>query len=125
MKYLTILSFVLFIACSQKNIPIATDNDETITVQKGDNFGVLLSSMPGTGYTWELRDAPDTRLIKFLKKEHRSAQNGEIAPGNDYFSFETLEKGSTTLIFWYIRKWEKNDPTDANIQTKKYRVEIK
>jgi predicted secreted protein len=126
MKNIIFLCLVLpMLSCAQKTIQIATEKDSNLEAQLGESFGILLPSMPGTGYAWALRDPLDAAYLDLVKNEHRPAKEGDIVQGNDYFLFKTLQKGKTEIVLWYVRSWEKNDKADTDLKVQKYTVTIR
>jgi predicted secreted protein len=109
--------YLLFISplwgCSQNTLPVYSDKDSDIVVQVGDTFAIELPSNIGTGYRWELEQIPDSSLLSLAKQEHHPGPNpDDNAGGHDYFMFETHNKGTLQLGFWYVRPWKKEEAPD-------------
>lgn len=94
-----------------------TNPDKVIEVQKGQEFQIALGSNPTTGYTWRVDFA--TNLISLIDKKFRPTSKLFGAPGTETFTFSTLNKGETEIVFSYLRPWEKE-----MIEKKVFQVKI-
>ncbi len=96
-----------------KIIPLTiADSSRTIEAIVGDTLDLVLESIPGTGYQWQI-DLLDstmlmpTRLPRPLAPE-RPYRVGEPAPF--YLALIAVAPGQTILRLVYKRSWEKDVP---------------
>lgn len=90
-----------------------SDPGTPIDAKKGDDFMIVLESNPSTGYCWELAEELDTTILRLETKRFGNpspdTREGMVgAPVNEYWRFDTLEAGSTTISFKYVRPWEED-----------------
>ena len=93
-------------------LPVFTEDKQTIVVSGNAQFVVKLKSNPTTGYSWFLREY-NAGLIEPVKHEVRAAADKRLAgaPGYELWTFRVRPAGSvvpqqTMLRFVYIRPWE-------------------
>jgi predicted secreted protein len=92
-----------------KEDAIYTNPEKTIRCKAGSTFSIVLDSNPTTGYQWQLADSRDGRLLKFINSRYRASKTDLAgAGGKETWSFKALSAGQTTIIFEYLRPWEKN-----------------
>jgi inhibitor of cysteine peptidase len=96
-----------------KLIPLTiADSSRTINAVVGDTLDLVLESIPGTGYQWQI-DSIDstmlmpTRLPRPLAPE-RPYRVGEPVPF--YLALIAVAPGHTILRLVYKRSWEKDVP---------------
>ena len=115
-----ILAAGLF-AFSVFNKPLLKPNDNGSTVNQvkiGQEFTIVLSSNPTTGYEWN--SGYDSQYIKLVNKEYqhdypiRTGSGGE-----DIFTFKAIKSGDTIITLNYQRPWESKP-----IQTEQYEIKI-
>lgn len=98
-----------------------------ITVNSGSTFTISMVSNPTTGYSWDLAEKLDSKVLaesepgKFLAPP----QSGEPmagAPGRQVWSYKAVGPGKAILTYNYFRPWEKGV---APIRTQKFEVTAK
>ena len=92
--------------------------EEIINTKKGENFFIVLSSNPSTGYQWELEFY--SNYIQFIDKEHAPSASG--LGGEDTFEFLTLKTGKTKITFSYLRPWLKDK--EPPLEKKVFKIKI-
>lgn len=104
------------------------DPAETIEVEEGYRFSVVLESDPTAGYQWELAEPPDRNTLS-LASVTFEAKGGSAegkgtggAPGEEVWTFEALHPGEAELIFAYRRPWEREAAPE---ESKTFKVEVK
>lgn len=82
---------------------------EEISAQTGQNFSMLLSSNPTTGFRWSLAVVPEAAIATLITNEYIPPAKAMIgAGGNEKWSFRAVGKGRTSISFIYTRPWEKD-----------------
>lgn len=98
--------------CEAGTSVVKADRDQTAGVRMGGILAVQLESNPTTGYSWEISDVKDKRIVEEYGKERYVLANPGMtgAGGYQLFRFKPLRKGQTVLDFEYRRPWEKDVP---------------
>jgi len=91
-----------------KEDTIPTDSGKTIQCNVNSTFSIVLDSNPTTGYRWQLASSQNGALLKLIGSQYRAPET-ELAGagGEEIWSFKALSVGQTTIIFEYMRPWEK------------------
>lgn len=97
-------------------IKLSAENDgQTITLEPGAEFTVILESNPTTGYMWAVT-AIDEAIITSTSNKYV----GDPAPeditgmgGREIWKFQAVGSGATTLQMEYRRHWEPDQPDDT------------
>ena len=96
---------------------------ESATVQAGSRFSLLLSSNPTTGYKWRMLAAPDPAVAALVTNMYCPPETQRIgAGGNEKWTFQAVNEGTTNITMVYIRPWEK-DTEPARHET--FTIEVK
>lgn len=92
-----------------KKNAIYTNPGKTIQCKINGGFSILLDSNPSTGYQWQLAHSADGKLLKFINSKYIPPKI-ELAGagGKEIWSFKALSIGQTTIVFEYMRPWEKD-----------------
>lgn len=86
-----------------------TDSGQTIDIGVGQQFVIALGSNPTTGYGWQ--ESYDETMLELVGGEptYEAEETDEDivgAGGVEYFRFQALEKGETTITLVYRQPWE-------------------
>ena len=86
-----------------------TDPSRVIRVKPGERFAVVLDSNATTGYSWQ---APErTSHVSLNSHRYEAPQSPMIgAGGREHFEFTARSQGKETLVFHYMRPWERGVP---------------
>ena len=85
----------------------AADSGKQITANAGDSFTVTLDSNPSTGFSWSISSITDEDVIDDVNNEFNGADTGMVgAGGQEVWTFEAVDKGSSTIEMKYRRSWE-------------------
>ena len=113
-KLLALISLSCIVAgCAEQKTEnqILSDTPE-VKAAVGQDIVILLPSNPTTGYSWRLAESrPD--MLKLTGREYRTRRKSEGlvgAGGVEEWRFTPLDRGKTTLVFEYVRLWEKETP---------------
>ena len=116
-----VILILLFAGCAPSAPKEFTSPEQTIGMQVGEQFAIILDSNPTTGYGWEADF--DQALLKLVKSEYNPKDKPEAmvgVGGRQQFIFEALEKGETQVKLTYKRPWEQQAA-----DTKTFSVSIK
>ncbi len=102
-------------------ISLKTPETPSITLSENDSYAVddgtvtfAFASNPSTGYTWEVRQ--EGKSVKQSRAWYESGtdERGDIAiagrSGTQFYTYQAVAAGKTTLTFDYARPWEKEPP---------------
>jgi len=105
------------------------DTEETIEVEEGLRFSLVLESNPTTGYQWQLAEPLDEEILSLVSATFESKGGGEAegeeklgAPGEEVWTFEAVGPGEAEITLAYVRPWEKEKAPE---ETKTFKVEVK
>jgi inhibitor of cysteine peptidase len=85
----------------------AADSGKQIPVKDGTLFTVTLDSNPSTGFAWSISGITNEAVIDDAGNEFQGADIGMMgAGGQEVWTFETLDKGTSTIEMQYSRSWE-------------------
>jgi predicted secreted protein len=102
--------------------PSVDKRPNEIESKVGDTFTIPLLANHTTGYSWRLAQPADPGILKQLSAKYEDYNPGTIgASGEEIWTFQALAKGTTTLVFEYLRPFEKNVPP---ARTSKFRITI-
>jgi inhibitor of cysteine peptidase len=79
-------------------------------------FPITLDANPTTGYQWELSNPVDSRFIVLLSNQYIAPSlTGRLGQGgHQVLTFQSLQKGVTSISLKYCRPWDTSDcPTFA------------
>ena len=82
------------------------DAGQVIDIGVGRQFVIALGSNPTTGYSWQ--ESYDETMLELVEKTYEEeAEEGLVGAGGiEYFRFEALKAGGTTITLVYKRAWE-------------------
>ena len=120
--FILLLAVILIFACN--NSIFKKNNANKIIIENGEEFEIKLKSNPSTGYRWKIGEDSDTSNIRLLDIEEIREKTEFVkigAPINEIWKFKAINKGNSTIVFYYLRDWENKPPVDSAI----YRLKIK
>ena len=84
-----------------------TESGQQITLSPGDSLVVTLDSNATTGFSWSIAGISDEDVIDDVSNEYQASDSGLMgAGGQEIWTFEAAEKGTSTIEMQYIRPWE-------------------
>ncbi len=92
-----------------------TEAPQDIEVKRGSQLKINIASNPTTGYSWEIEDFKPS-LLEFTERAFASESAGageKKRPGSggtEIFTFRAKKAGDCSVVFWYKRPWENNEP---------------
>jgi len=98
---------VVTVTCEQFSKTPNIVQDVTATV--GSTITVTLCSNPTTGFQWgEKAEISNAQVLKQTSQKMVGPSNTGMAgaPGNQVWTFEALQAGTSTASFSYSRPWE-------------------
>ena len=109
--YAILLTVVLCLACSGEDTePIEyTDAADTVRVDIGKQFKIVLETNPSTGYEWQFTSPVDSSLLKLVEYKYQPKPNPEKLVGRGghaHWTFKALREGATTVALQYLRPWD-------------------
>ena len=82
-----------------------------IKVKLGQQFSLKLESNATTGYQWQLAQSLASGKVRQVEQKYITPKNGQIGTGGtEVWTFKAVGKGSTEIMFKYVRPWEKAVP---------------
>ncbi len=79
-----------------------------IAARAGDQFALTLPSTPGTGYSWQMINQPNAKVIKKTDSKYNEPEKPMPGrPGTETWSFRAVGKGGQRIEMVYLRPWEK------------------
>jgi inhibitor of cysteine peptidase len=83
------------------------ESGKQITLSPGDSLIVTLDSNPSTGFAWSISGITDEAVIDDVSNEFNGADTGMMgAGGQEVWTFEAGDKGTSTIEMQYSRSWE-------------------
>ncbi len=88
------------------------NNGQRVAVNAGQTLGVDLESIPGTGYSWQVKSIDEKILQQVGEPEFKNdaSANRVGGPARQLMRFKIGGKGETKLELVYTRPWEKDQP---------------
>jgi inhibitor of cysteine peptidase len=81
-----------------------SNNGQTITASPNQTLNVKLDSNVTTGYKWNLVDAPNDKILKFVSSRYDAPTSAAIgAGGSETWQFLVVGTGTATLKLAYFR----------------------
>jgi predicted secreted protein len=88
-----------------------TDNQENITIKRGQEFTIVLESKPTSGFKWH--PVFNGSIINLVSHVFQSSATKRIgSSGRDIFTFHAISSGSDILKMIYKRSWEERFVTE-------------
>ena len=84
--------------------------NKQIEIASGSSFEVTLCSNPTTGFQWEEAQISNETVLKQVDRQFISPNSEPPpppgTPGQEIWTFEAIQKGSSTVSIRYSRPWE-------------------
>ena len=104
---LAIMLIVIFIAA----IYLLPRSPKPITVDKGDEFILVLDSNKTTGFGWQLAKPLNQNMLKLLQTDYIPSKTNLVgAGGKEEWTFRAVNSGKAIIPLKYVRPWEKIKP---------------
>jgi predicted secreted protein len=91
--------------------PVLQRRPGTIHATVGKTFTISLEANPTTGYSWWLAVPLNVDILKYVSNVYQPLSGKIATPGNDVWTFEAVGKGTTEIVFEYVRPFETNPPS--------------
>lgn len=83
------------------------ESGRQITLSPGDTLIVTLDSNPTTGFSWSIAGITDEAVVGEVSNEYQGSDSGLMgAGGQEVWTFEATDKGTSTIEMEYSRPWE-------------------
>ncbi len=74
----------------------------------GQTIVLTLESNATTGYSWQLTDPVDSKVVKFISDNYVAPESNLVGAGGvEEWTFKAVGKGKTKIKLEYVRPWEK------------------
>lgn len=112
---LSLLPLFCFVcSCSQPN---------ALRARAGEQFTLTLESTPTTGYSWQLAEPLNERIVQLVGSDYTPARTDRVgAGGAETWTFLAVNKGSAKIALKYARPWEKDKPP---VEEKSFLVKVR
>jgi len=123
---LIILASASLAACggNDKSALKVSDPQQTIEVDAGKEFTIVLESNPTTGYHWNVVGDLDQNVVEFVKNDYTSTSDPNLVGGGgvDVWTFKAVGAGQAQITLGYYPP--SNDPVKPQ-QTTIFTVTVK
>jgi inhibitor of cysteine peptidase len=83
------------------------ESGKQVTLSPGDSLIVTLDSNPSTGFAWSISGITDEDVADDVSNEYQGSDSGMMgAGGQEIWTFEARDEGSSTIEMQYSRSWE-------------------
>ena len=94
------------------DIPVFTDDSDTIAVTAGEEFALRLEANPSTGYSWELQKPLADSIVVSKGSDFEQGENDAPgAGGHELLTYEAVGDGSTTIELGYLQPFDDAPPS--------------
>jgi inhibitor of cysteine peptidase len=84
-----------------------TESGKQIKLYPGDSLIVTLDSNPTTGFAWSIAGIGDEDVVDEVSNEYQGSDSGLMgAGGQEVWTFEAGDKGTSIIEMQYSRSWE-------------------
>jgi inhibitor of cysteine peptidase len=84
-----------------------SESGKQIELAPGDSLIVTLDSNPTTGFAWSIAGIGDETVVDEIGNEYQGSDSGLMgAGGQEVWTFEALDEGTSTIEMQYSRSWE-------------------
>jgi inhibitor of cysteine peptidase len=100
-----------------------SENQQNVEIKNGQEFTIVLTSNPSTGYSWSLNDTYNNNVTLKISNEFIASSTEMIgAPGRELWVFKGVGIGSTKLSFSYARQ---GDDRTSQLNFKSFNIDVK
>ncbi len=99
---------------------VTEEMKQTFNVETAQHFDFSLESNATTGYTWQVTQAPDSKIVQVVSNDFVEPSGDVVgAPGEEVWQFQAVGAGTTTMVLEYSQAWD----TETN-PAKRYTLTI-
>jgi Predicted secreted protein len=95
---------------TQKVMIGENENGKTLQLLGGQSLELSLMANPSTGYTWQYVQEPDPSVLRETRHFLVPQSRNPGAPSNEYWIYNPVGSGTTSIILKYSRSWSKEPP---------------
>jgi predicted secreted protein len=120
-----LFSLLLVLTCMGSCNPFPgkdSDTGKPIVVKVGQQFTLHWGANHSTPYHWKLAHELDPAILKLVKEDYVSKGVMPGSPGVDYWTFEAVGKGKTTIAVQHVHLYDKDRQPVA---TKQFSVTVR
>ncbi len=89
----------------------------------GQTIVLTLESNATTGYSWQLADPIDTKVVELISDNYLAPQTGLVGAGGvEEWTFKAIGKGKAKIKLEYVRPWEKDQ---APVETQTFTLRVR
>jgi inhibitor of cysteine peptidase len=112
---LVVVVLLVLLSASPRELQLtAADEGRSIELQQGQQLRITLEANPTTGYTWDIVEPTDERILRQVGEIEFEPESDLIgAGGTQIIRFEAVSVGQTTLKLVYHRPWESVEPRET------------
>ncbi|WP_081981786.1 protease inhibitor I42 family protein [Alistipes sp. ZOR0009] len=93
---------------------IHVEMEDSIHVQQGDVFNVIMSANHTTGFSWVWDKADSVNGVDSIGHRYEKSIDGlVVCGGTETWSFKAISKGVFSLKFRYVRPWDPKNPAQV------------
>ncbi len=108
-NFLSIICFLLLAGCHSRTLTIS-DSGETLELNVGETFEVILPENAGTGYRWNMKTTPNSQMVISKISDNFETKKTKMlgAAQNRVFIYQAVNSGKVKLVGFHHRPWEKS-----------------
>lgn len=89
------------------NIMNVTESGQQVELAPGDSLVITLDSNATTGFSWSVAGISDEDVVDEVSNEYQAPDSELVgAGGQEVWTFEALDAGTSTIEMQYSRSWE-------------------
>ena len=105
---LCIFTFIITACGTSESLQI-TDPNQTIEVNAGDEFTIVIESNPTTGYHWEI--VGELKNLEFISRDYQASEPITTGSGGiDVWTFKAIASGEAQITLGYYPPYEDPEP---------------
>jgi len=111
MRILVVILAILLIVVFAIVASLFFRSPKPITINKGDEFILVLDSNKTTGFGWQLAKPLNRNMLNLVQADYMPNKTDLVgAGGKEEWTFRAVNSGKATISFKYVRPWEKVKP---------------
>jgi len=93
---------------------VTKEMKQSFDLETGQHVDVTLESNPSTGYSWQVAQSPDSKMVELVSNHFVEPSDGDMvgAPGEEVWQFKAVGAGTTTMVLEYAQAWDTETPPE-------------